>query len=195
MTTYLQPTSTQGFPGGLSLTQFIQTVMVGISGLPGQMVRPKWQVAPPKNPDIDVNWMAIGIDIAAPDANAFIGVNDASQTIMQRHETLDIGCSIYGPDALEIYGLLRDGFQIPQNLIELRYANMGFVEILPARKIPDLVNERFVDRIQTSVFLRREIQRVYPIPTLLSANGVIHCVLTEDEGEYLLDWNTQNVED
>jgi hypothetical protein len=183
---YILPSSTVPIPRGLSLIQFIQTVFVGVSGLPGTLVRPKWQVEPPKQPDLSVNWMALGIAVAAPDANSYVGANAEGATISQRHETLEISLDIYGPDSLETYGLLRDGFQVPTNLEALRTANMGFVEIAPARHIPDLIHERFIDRVVTSVFLRREIQRVYPIPTLLSAHGTIHTVLGNEQ--YLLDW-------
>lgn len=187
---YIQPSSTLPVPNRLSLTQFIQTVFVGVSGLPGTMVRPEWQPEPPKNPDIDVNWMALGISVASPDANGYLGVDQNNAVISQRHETLEIICSIYGPDALETYGLIRDGFQIPQNREGLTSAVMGFVNILPARKLPDLVNGRFINRVLTSVFLRREIQRTYPILTLLSANGVISTVIGNED--YLLDWDSQN---
>lgn len=187
---YILPTASDTPPFGLSLIQFIQTVIVGISGLPGPLVRPKWQVAPPKSPDLSVNWIALGIDASVPDANSYVDAYPDSTIVSQRHETLEVGLSIYGPDAQDISGLLRDGFQIQTNLEALRIANMGFVEISPARHIPDLVNERFIDRIVMSVFLRREIQRVYPIPTLLSAAGGIHTVIGDEE--YLLEWSTQN---
>lgn len=189
---YILPSSTTPVSGKLTLTQFIQTVMVGVSGLPGPLVRPKWQPEAPKQPDILTNWMAIGIDVASPDANAWLGVNSDTTSQMQRHELLDISCSIYGPEALETYRLIRDGFQVPQNREALFHANMGFVEISPGRKIPDLVHERWVNRIETNVFLQREIQRVYSVPTLQSAEGVIHTVLGGED--YLLDWTTQNVE-
>lgn len=187
---YVLPSSTTPIPRGLTLAQFLQTVFVGVSGLNGTLVRPKWQEEPPKQPDIKTNWMALGIDIAAPDANSYVDVDEDDATVSQRHEALEVGCSIYGPDALEIYGLLRDGFQLQPNLEGLKTANMGFVEISPARRIPDLVHQRWMNRIQTSVFFRREIQRVYPILTFLSASGTVHTV-TGDE-EYLLDWETQN---
>lgn len=186
---YMLPTSTQSVPRRLSLGQFIQTVLVGISGIDGPLVRPKWQVNPPKNPDIDINWIAFGIVESVPDANGFVGVDQAGTTITQRHEALEVGCSLYGPDAMEVAGLLRDGFQIPQNLEGLRSANMGFVEVSRARHVPDLLNERFVNRVEMSVFLRREIQRTYPVLTLLSAHGTVHTVLGHEQ--YLLDWETQ----
>lgn len=185
---YELPASTVPIPGGLTLTQFIQTVFVGITGLTGTLVRPKWQVEPPKQPDLTVNWMAMGIDVAVPDANAYLGVDNTDANVTQRHETLEIGCSIYGPEALEIYGLIRDGFQIPANLAALASANMGIVEVGPGRRIPDFVNERWIGRVTTSVFLRREIQRVYPILTLLSASGTIHTAIGNED--YLLNWAT-----
>lgn len=187
--TYIQPTSTLAVPNGLTLTQFLQTVLVGISGLPGPLVRPKWQIEPPKQPDLAVDWLAFGINATLPDANLWIDTDSDGTTNTQRHEVIEIGVSIYGPEADETYGLLRDGFQIPQNLEALGQANMGFVEIGPGRKIPDLVHERFINRVEASIFLRREIQRVYPIVSLLSASGTIHTVLGNET--YLLDWETQ----
>lgn len=187
---YVLPSSTTPIPGGLTLTQFIQTVMVGVSGLSGPLVRPKWQVEPPKQPDITVNWMAMGIDVSTPDANSWLGLDNSGALNTQRHEGLEVGCSIYGPDAMEIAGLIRDGFQIPNNLEALRSANMGFTEVSPARHIPDFVNERFVNRVQMSVFLRREIQRIYPIVSVTSAVGTIHTVIGNEQ--YLLDWAVQN---
>lgn len=131
----------------------------------------------------------MGVDVASPDANSYVDSDADGNTVSQRHENLDVSCAIYGPDALEIYGLIRDGLQIQTNLEALRFANMGFVEVAPARHLPDLVNERWYNRVVTNVFFRREIQRRYPIVTILSASGTIHTVTGGEE--YLLDWETQ----
>lgn len=187
---YLLPQSTLPLPKNLNLTQFIQTVLVGVSGLPGTLVRPKWQTEPPKQPDIEVDWMAFGIEIATPDANGYLAVNIDGSSDSQRHEDLEVSCDIYGPQALAIAGIIRDGFQVPQNRDALFVANMGFVNVSGARRIPDLVNERFINRRVMSVFLRREIQRTYAIPTLLSANGTIYTVTGNEE--FLLPFNTDN---
>lgn len=187
---YLVPSSSSGLPEGLTLNQFIQSVLVGISGLNGTLIRPEWQVAPPQQPDIATDWLAFGIQITQPDIYSFIGTDSAGATTSQRMQLLEIVCSIYGPNAMDNASLIQDGFQIQQNLDALRTANMGFVETTAANHVPDLINERFIDRVQMSIFLRREVQRTYPILSILSANGTIHAVVGNED--YLLDWTTLN---
>lgn len=286
---YLLPASPLPLPANLNFRQFLQQVLVGISGLPSSLVRPSWQENPPKQPDIDINWMAFGITSITPDANAYSGVDSpkfASGTIQikcnpkagdtvtvngivitfvsvlttgnqvliagtpaltsdnlqtflqdsfisnltiatyqvlsnvititysisgsagnsftlaqsgcvllsgaaltggstnanitQRHEELEVQCSFYGPNAAEYSGIVRDGFQIGQNLEVLRSANMGFKGTSQAMHVPDLINERWVDRFVMSVFLRREILRTYPILSLASASGNIQSELNQD---------------
>lgn len=189
---YLIPSASSGFPGGLTLNQFIQTVLVGVSNLDGTLVRPSWQEAPPKQPDLGVNWIAFGVTITKPDIYSYVETDSAGVTRSQRQQELEVQCSIYGPDAVDIAALIQDGFQIQQNLEALRSAKMGFVETSPANHIPDLVNERFINRVQMSVILRREVQRTYPILSILSAVGTIHTVVGNEQ--YLIDWEAQTRE-
>lgn len=191
--TYVQPKpggSTPKFPRDLNLTQFIQTVIVGVSDLDGTMVRPKWQVAPPKQPDIDQNWIGFGVDLLTPDTYQFLGMDGAGVTTTQRQEGVEVGLSIYGPSGLEIAGLIIDGLQIPQNLEALRAANMGFQESSQPRQVPDLVNERWIARVELGLKFRRQITRTYPIVSILSATGRIHSVVGNEQ--YLLDWSTES---
>ena len=174
---YLLPTSSEPLPGHLSLEDFIQTVISGVSGVAGNLVRPKWQIAPPKNPDIYTNWVAFAIVQVTPDANAYANTLTDASTLLARMERLEIQVSFFGPQALEIYSVFRDGFQIQQNLENLRAANMGFNGVSQAIRGPDLINQRYVDRWETSLTLMRFVQRVYPVLSFASAAGVIHTVV------------------
>lgn len=187
---YVRPSSTLDLIGTLTLGQFVQTVLVGISGLPGPLVRPKFQVAPPKQPpEPTENWLAFALMEDTPDANAYLGMNsDGTAVEMQRHSDLRIECSFYGPRAQELTELVRDGFQIPQNRAALFKANMGFVETTRAFRLPELVNERWFDRFEMGIRLRKETQRTYPILSILSANGTISTVVGDEE--WITNWQT-----
>lgn len=168
---YLLPTNQSPYPDGLTFKQFLQQIFVGLSNLPGSMVRPSWQPNPPEQPDLTVNWMAFGVNSIDPDANAFTGFNSQNVNTTQRHESLEVKCSFYGPDCEEISSQVRDGFQITQNIEALTLANMGFTGTNKAMHVPDFVNERWIDRFEMLVFLKREIIRTYPILNFISVSG------------------------
>lgn len=185
---YLDPTTTQALPGNLTLTQFIQTVLVALSDLPGAFVRPKFQIEPPKQPDATVNWLAFAIVDSNPDTNASVSIDENGVTTLRRQREFEVQCSFYGPAALDIAELVADGFQLQQNVEALRAANMGYGYIDRARRVPDLVNERWIDRWEQTVYLRRQTKRVYPVLSILSASGTIHSFTGNEE--YLANWQT-----
>ncbi len=174
----IKPNYTEPVPRGLTLEQFIQQLLVGITGIEGSFVRPIWQIEEPNQPTIDKNWISYGIISSQPDANAWVATKETEDEEVvvesQRHELLNISLNIYGPLAFETAGIIRDGFQIPTNLQALVYAKMGFVEVGTAQRSPDLMGGRWVQRFNMSLFLRRQIVRTYPIPTLISAGGTIY---------------------
>jgi hypothetical protein len=175
---YLTPAALAPFPNSLTFTQFLQTVFAGISGIPGNLVRPRWQPKPPPQPGDDTDWLAIALLNSRGDSNAFASVDVGGNNYTQRHEDIEIQCAFYGPGGYDNSTLLRDGFQVQQNLEALRLANMGFTSCSQAIRVPDLVNERWVDRMEMSVFMRREILRVYPILNFVSASGSIEAVVS-----------------
>lgn len=181
---YLKPTAQT-----LDVQQFIQSVLVGISGIQGNLVRPKWQPKEPIQPENTVNWIAFSVVDSPCDANAFVGMDSAGVETLQRQEYLTVNCSFYGPNCYNISGTVRDGFQIQQNLAALRSVNMGFIGVGIPNRTPDLTNEVWVPRVEMPIMLVRMIQRFYPILPLVGANGEIRTVLTD--GENTIDWNVE----
>lgn len=160
-------------PGETPEESFIQTVLAGITGLPGSLVRRRWQQNPPKQPDIDVNWISFSINENEADANAYNSINPDGSNIFQRMEEMAVQCTFYGPQALQVARLLRDGFQIDQNRFALSCAKMAYKSVSRISRAPDLINERWVNRQEMTVNLRAEILRTYPILTFTSISGIL----------------------
>lgn len=180
-----QPPTLNTTPPGLTLIQFIQQLLVGLSGFDGPLVRPQWQQQPPKQPDINVNWLAFGLGSATADNNAFVTAGSNAEEpptpLLQRNELIPIIVSVYGPAAYDNITMIRDGFQLTQNLTSLRQANIGFAYDTPAQHVPDLFNERWYDRWRIEFFIRRQVQRSYPLLSFLSASGTIYTSVATNE--------------
>jgi hypothetical protein len=165
---YLSPTNT-ALPGDLTLTQYLQNVIVGITGMVSTAVRPKWQAEPPKQfPNPTDNWCAFAVMITNPDANLYVEeVNDESRT--QRHEDLSVICSFYGSLSNENAGILRDGFSISQNRDALSIAGIGFTGTSGATFVPEFINNRWFPRTDITVMLKRRVDRTYSILPFIEA--------------------------
>lgn len=185
---YLLPTSGPSFPGGLTLTQFIQSVIVGITGFDGTLVRPEWQVEVPKQPALTTDWIAFGVKMSTPDWNSYVATDADGNSFQQRQQLLEIPVSFYGPNAIDNILKFQDGFQITQNSEALSAASMGYQSVTPATRGPDLVHGRWVERMMCSLYLTWQVQRAYAILSLESAGGSIHTVVSGED--YNSDWQT-----
>ncbi|MEL6237006.1 MAG: hypothetical protein AAFO57_00055 [Pseudomonadota bacterium] len=158
-----------------ALTAIFQQMIVGITGLPGNMVRPRWQPNPPKQPEPFTNWCALGIAVQTLDDGPAIthnGAGNGSDTYI-RHEQIDVLASFYGPAAMQYAQLLSDGLAIPQNLEALKAQDMNNVDTGPIRAAPDLINEQWIRRYDVELTFRRKITRSYAVLNILSAQGTV----------------------
>ncbi len=170
---YLQQVS--GPLEGLDLRRFIGTLLVGVSGFAPGMVRPSWQQNPPPLPSIDTNWMAFGITSRSADANPYqVEKADGLGALMLRHEEIEILLVFYGPDCLQKASEIRDGFYISQNTESLQLAGMAYIDLSNIIHAPELVNDRYFDRADTTLTIRREVRREYSVLNFMSASGVIN---------------------
>lgn len=169
---YLQPAGTVTPVADLDLDLVVQALVAGVTGLPGDRVRPRWQSTQPRMPEITVDWCAVGVTLTDTErGTAYIdhdGTGDGHDDLV-RHEQLEVLVSFYGPGAARNAVLLRDGLQIAQNRAALDAQGMAFVESGPVRTVPELVNEQWLRRCDVSLILRRVVRREYPVLNILSA--------------------------
>lgn len=165
---------------GKPLLAFLQSVVVGISGLDGPMVRPRWQAEPPDIPTAGTCWCSMGINNRASDTFPYVGHDGAAAEgegadKMQRQEQLDILCSFYdlGVEGLadKYAALLRDGFAIAQNREVLQLAGYSFAFGGDLVTAPVLLKVRWQYRVDYAFSIRRQIDRTYPVLNLRSAQG------------------------
>jgi hypothetical protein len=156
---------------GQPLEDFLQQLVAAVTNLPPNMVRPRWQEEPPTLPAHNVDWCATGMTSSELD-NGWPYVNFDQvdgQAYMQQHETVELLTSCYGPHAEWFSGLIRDGFMIGQNREVLYLASMGLIGVGRAVVAPELINKRWLRRVDRIVRIHRLIRRAYPILSLLSA--------------------------
>lgn len=152
-----------------ALADFFHDVIVGVTGLPNDMVRPAWQPNPPVRPDISVDWCGFAIQNHLPEAGYAAHLQDENGASMQRHETLDIRCSFYGPNADAFAAALAQNLQIGQNQEELYKADMAYVGCSEAISAPELVNDiLWYNREDITATIRRQLNRQMAVLPFLS---------------------------
>lgn len=158
------------------LDALLQSAIASITGLPGSLVRPRWQPTMPKQPEASVDWCALGVTSSDPDAGPsieHISAGDGTDRYA-RHEELELLASFYGPHASAFASRLRDGLAIPQNMETLHANDIGFVECGKARTVPDFVNQTWIRRVDMLVRFRRKVTRIYAVRNVLAAD--IHLI-------------------
>lgn len=174
-----------------ALEDIIQSMVAGISGIAGTLVRPRWQQNPPKQPSDGTNWCAIGITRTYGETYAAIvhsGTGSGEDTL-QRHYSIDALASFYGPSGQLYAGVFRDGLLIPQNREAMGAHGLAFVEAREVIAAPELTNTRWIRRFDVPFTLRRQVNRTYPVLNLLSAEGTIQAQTETHVNEN--DWIVQ----
>lgn len=168
---YLVPVAPSPPLEGSDLDAVLQQYVVGVTGLPGALVRPRWQPVVPKQPEADVTWCAIGVMRTKSDDYPAIAHDGAGegQDNFSRHQELVVLASFYGPQAQAMAEQLRDGAYVGQNNDQLKASQMSLRGVGEVRAAPDLVNQQWIRRYDVEISLRRKIERVYPVRNIVSA--------------------------
>lgn len=167
---FIPPASSDPYDDALD--DVLQAAVVGITGIPGTLVRPRWQPSPPNQPAFDVDWCAVGItrkvvDSFAYDRHVPAGNAGAGQSIIERDELLYVLHSFYGPNSSGLCERFRDGLEIQQNRDTLASAGVTLVEVEEAVTLPALLQEKWVRRVDVTTIYRRRTGRAYNVSTIV----------------------------
>jgi hypothetical protein len=179
---YLQPAPAPAPLEGQALLRFFHDVISGISGLDRTMVRPYWQTEPPNVPEQGNAWCAFKIARRPSDEYPFVGrlpyAPEDGADHLQKHEELNVATTFYDTGSLgladQYAALLRDGLSIPQNREPLFLAGMGLTKLGEAITVPELLKKRWQYRVDFEFAVNRQIDRAYPVNTIISATGIIY---------------------
>ena len=170
---YLSPATAAVY--GDALDDVLHDAVVGMTGIAGSLVRPRWQPEAPQQPDFSVDWVAFGVVRTVVDVFAYEGHHAAGggSDSVERDELLFVLHSFYGPNSHAYCERFRDGFEISQNRDVLKAAGVGLVEVGEATILPALLKEKWVRRVDVTVTYRRRTSRTYAVLSLTSANGTL----------------------
>lgn len=155
---YLSPDG-QAVPNDTAFEDILQAHVVGITGLNGAMVRPRWQIIVPKMPEPEQDWCAVGVMSSNDPDSPYIDQNGHAFN----HEVIEVLASFYGPKAEHYAKLLKRGLAIPQNNQQLKHQHMTFIDAQSVVVVPELINMQWLRRCDVQFTLRRLDVRHYPI--------------------------------
>jgi hypothetical protein len=165
------------------LERVIQLTVATLANLPGPLTRPRWQPMPPTQPPADVTWCSVGVQRIEMDEYPNLrhfdiqlpGARGRGADEMQRHGTITVLVTMYGPEAEDAAAQLRDALYIPQQM-----EGMHPLKLLTVRDLaraPEMVNQQYINRVDLEIEFRMQTTRIYPI---LNLNGADIVVRTEN---------------
>lgn len=169
---YLQPSTPVDYDEALD--DIFHAAIFGITQIPKNLIRPRWQPEPPNQPDFTTNWAAFGIMTMDGDRFSYqrhspAGSGGLGSTDIERDEKLKLLISFYGPNCAGYQARWSLGLQLSQNRDELSAAGIKLVEVQEAVMLPALFKEKWVKRVDSAAIFRRRIARTYAIENVESA--------------------------
>ncbi|MDR1979773.1 MAG: hypothetical protein LBQ42_13640 [Synergistaceae bacterium] len=152
-----------------------QNVISQISGLPGNLVRPAFQEDPGPTPGSSATWAAFQVmngDATNYPVEHHYGEGDG-ESVVYDQTAKNVLVSIYGPGADDVADMIRRALHIRQNRDALRASGVAVTWIDAPIQLPELVNEKWLRRVDLTIRTTIDIAGAYQILNLLRADGVI----------------------
>lgn len=149
----------------------VQSAIVGITGLPGSSVRPRWQVNPPNLPNIESDWCAFGQQNQTPEQFVWEGHDPTGAAgeginVVEKDVEQEWLCSFYGPNCRAVAERFRTGLAVGQNRAALITQGVMVVGCGDLVSVPALLQQRWSKRVDTRLTLRRRLRFTFPIRTI-----------------------------
>lgn len=170
---YLLPTSPLPV-NDVSLDAIMHDLIVGITGLPNNLVFPRWQPQPPTMPPMTTDWGSIGITGYEPDGFWAQMLHFDGYSVLRHHQKMNCLATFYGPNSTSNASLFRAGLLVPQNVEAIAVFGIKVHHIGNIMHAPELINTQYISRTDVEVILAREIDRTYSILNVNSATVIIN---------------------
>lgn len=161
-------------PGPLydqDLEDLFQQVIVGITGLQGNLVRPRWQIDPPNLPPVSTDWCAFGVVVQERMWNAYQWWDNAgSAYVVEGSEPIDVTFSFYGPNNQRNRRSFTDGIMLDQNREDLGAQKIKLIEFRDPVNLPALLKEQWGRRVDVKAVFHRWVTRTFPVQTLIGTS-------------------------
>ena len=165
---YLLPTDAEPLNDD-ALEDFFYALFTSISGLPANMVRPRWTPEGANVPPRGSDWVAQGIERTTSDIVASQWFEDGVGMHIRRNQEMESLVSVYGNNCEKTTGLMREGLSLDQNREAMRLAGIVLVKVGQTMQMPSVTGMMWWKRIDFRITFRRTIERVYPILKIQTA--------------------------
>jgi hypothetical protein len=191
---YIVPTASFNATADAAFDEILAQLAAGVTGLPANLVRPRWQPTPPLQPEANIDWCAIGVTDESGDATIDSVHRSTSPSTADPPDPTGDGytttyevveqtvmASFYGPSAWSNANLFRVGLSVPQNREVLILQDVTLC-VVPRRVTPffETINSVTYRRCDVEFKLRRTITRNWPIENIQKAQGEIKTDTTID---------------
>lgn len=192
---YLLPTT----PSPLDDEQLgrrLSNLIAGVTGLPGAMVRPRWQADAPPIPPPETDWAAVGVT-TYPTRGGVPYLqhvsDDDGHDVVHDPSDLEALVTFYGPGCAGLARLVTTALWVGQSWEQLTPLGISLRDVGEVRVTAEKVNERFYRRADFVLQLTQSVTRDYAILNVLRADGEVHAQHGVDT---MVDvkFDTENVE-
>lgn len=173
---YLRPDNPREY--GAALEDILQDLAAGLTGLAGNLVRPRHQAFVAATPEPGTDWCAFSVAVDAADWNPVVESDPnanggAGEHRVSRSEDIVATFSFHGPAGQLNASVMRDGFGVGQNRDAIEAKGIKFVGCEDVVYAPFQQKDVWVKKSDLTVYFRRWVTRTYGIRNLASANGTI----------------------